>query len=100
MRFFVCSGMERAAGELFSAAETVPGVSPSCSAIVFRVTLFSLRRPGFFLGVGLIYRILQASFKRILQASSKIGIREPVRPSRRDPRTSGPIVPKMLAVYG
>ena len=50
MRFLVCSGIERAAGELFRAAETVPGVSPSCSAMVFRVTLFSLRGPGFLLG--------------------------------------------------
>src|SRR5258708_22647349 len=56
MRFFVCSGMERDAGELFRAAETVPGVSPRCSAMVFRVTLSSLRGPDFFLGGGVIFR--------------------------------------------
>src|ERR1051325_7654831 len=39
IRFLVCSGMDRAAAESFSAAETVPGVSPSRSAIVLSVTL-------------------------------------------------------------
>src|SRR6266478_4684465 len=48
MRVLVCSGMERAAGELLRAAETVPGVSPRCWAIVFSVTLSSLRRADFF----------------------------------------------------
>src|SRR6266481_5755243 len=75
MRFFVCSGMERAAGELFRAAETVPGVSPRCSAMVFKVTLSSLRGPDFFLGGGVIYRNLRAS--------SKIGIWEMPCPSVR-----------------
>src|SRR5256884_9697818 len=75
MRFFVCSGMERAAGELFSAAETVPGVSPRCSAMVFRVTLSSWRGPDFFLGGGVIYRNLRAP--------SKIGIWEMACPSVR-----------------
>src|SRR5437667_12238312 len=50
MRFFVCSGMERAAAELFSAAETVPGVNPRCCAMVLSVTLGSPRCAGFFLG--------------------------------------------------
>src|ERR1700674_2943635 len=77
MRFFVCAGIERAAGELFRAADTVPGVSPRCSAIVFRVTLSSLRGPDFFLGGGVIYRNLRAS--------SKIGIWEMARPSARIP---------------
>src|SRR5436853_4414788 len=56
MRFFVCWGMERAAGELFRAAETVPGVSPRCSAMVFRVTLSSLSEPDFSLGGGVIQK--------------------------------------------
>src|SRR5258706_6669874 len=38
MRCLVCSGIERAAAELFNAAETVPGVRPRCSAMVLRVT--------------------------------------------------------------
>src|SRR6202171_2347489 len=38
--------MDRAADELFSAADTVPGVRFSCSAIVFRVTRSGLRAPG------------------------------------------------------
>jgi hypothetical protein len=46
--------MERAAAELFRAAETVPGVSPRCSAMVFRVTLPSMGGLGFFLGDGVI----------------------------------------------
>src|SRR5713226_4298756 len=56
MRFLVCCGIERAAAELFRAAETVPGVSPRCCAMVLSVTLFSWRWPGFFLGGGVIYR--------------------------------------------
>jgi len=63
MRFFVCSGIERAAGELFRAADTVPGVSPRCSAMVFKVTLSSVCGPDFFLGGGVIYRNLRASSK-------------------------------------
>src|SRR6516165_3913632 len=35
----VCSGMERAAAELFRTAETVPGVRPRCCATAFRVTM-------------------------------------------------------------
>src|SRR5437660_1288882 len=77
MRFFVCSGMERAAGELFRAAETVPGVSPRCSAMVLRVTLSSLRKPDFSLGGGVI--------QRTLRVSSKIGIWEMAYPSARVP---------------
>src|ERR1700730_8946121 len=38
--------MERAAAELFSAADTVPGVRCRCSAIVLRVTRSGLRAPG------------------------------------------------------
>src|ERR1700682_60012 len=38
MRCLVCSGMERAAAELFKVAETVPGVRPRCLAMVVRVT--------------------------------------------------------------
>src|SRR6516225_11272247 len=34
----VCSGMERAAAELFRTAETVPGVRPRCCATAFKVT--------------------------------------------------------------
>src|ERR1700733_3801529 len=41
MRFLVRSGTERAAAELFSTAETVPGVSPTCSATAFKVTIRS-----------------------------------------------------------
>src|SRR6059058_496506 len=63
MRFFVCSGMERAAGELFRAAETVPGVRPRWSAIVLRVTRGSERRGCFFLDDWVIYGILRASTK-------------------------------------
>src|ERR1035438_260817 len=37
--------MDRAAAELLSAAETVPGVSPRLSAMVLRVTLFSRGGP-------------------------------------------------------
>src|SRR6266481_2156086 len=77
MRFFVCWGMERAAGELFRAAETVPGVSPRCSAMVLRVTLSSLREPDFSLGGGVI--------QRTLRVSSKIGIWEMAYPSARVP---------------
>src|SRR5215471_1077877 len=64
MRFFVCSGMDRAAGELFRAAETVPGVRPRWSAMVLRVTRGSGRRGCFFLDDWVIYRILRASTKR------------------------------------
>src|SRR6266436_4333120 len=39
--------MERAAAELFSAADTVPGVNCRCCAMVFRVTRSGLRTPGF-----------------------------------------------------
>src|SRR2546429_3667066 len=63
MRFFVCSGMERAAGELFRAAETVPGVRPRWSAMVLRVTRGSERRSCFFLDDWVIYGILRASTK-------------------------------------
>src|SRR5437870_5482181 len=59
MRFLVCSGMERAAGELFNAAETVPGVRPRCSAMVFRVTLGSERRDCFFPGGCVICKTLR-----------------------------------------
>ena len=38
MRLRVCSGMERAAEELFRTAETVPGVRPRCFATDFNVT--------------------------------------------------------------
>src|SRR6266481_6687252 len=38
--------MERAAAELFSAADTVPGVKFRCSAIVLRVTRSGLRPSG------------------------------------------------------
>ncbi len=55
IRFFVCWGMERAAGELFNAAETVPGVKPSCSAMVLRVTLGSVRWLDLLFAVGVIY---------------------------------------------
>jgi hypothetical protein len=54
----VCSGMDRAAGELFSAAETVPGVSPRCVAMVFSVTLSEPREPDFFFCRGVIYSSL------------------------------------------
>src|SRR5215467_2031640 len=64
MRFFVCSGMDRVAGELFRAAETVPGVRPRWSAMVLRVTRGSGRRGCFFLDDWVIYRILRASTKR------------------------------------
>src|ERR1700746_1167470 len=63
MRFFVCSGIERAAGELFKAAETVPGVRPRWSAMVLRVTRGSERRGCFFLDDWVIYAILRASAK-------------------------------------
>src|SRR5215472_3755972 len=63
MRFLVCSGIERAAGELFRAAETVPGVRPRWSAIVFRVTFVSRRRGGFFLGGCVIYQASEAPTK-------------------------------------
>src|SRR5579885_801503 len=53
MRCLVCSGMERAAGELLSAAETVPGVRPGGSAMVFSVTLPSFADSGFFFGGGM-----------------------------------------------
>src|SRR5439155_27001758 len=55
MRFLVCSGMERAAAELFSAADTVPGVSPRCCAMVLSVTLASPRCAGFSLGGSMIF---------------------------------------------
>src|SRR6267142_6526199 len=54
IRFFVCSGRERAAWELFSAAETVPAVSPRCSAMVFSVTLSEPRGPALFFCRGVI----------------------------------------------
>src|SRR5215475_14651260 len=44
IRLRVRSGMERDAAELLSTAETVPGVSPRCSATAFRVTWFSRLR--------------------------------------------------------
>src|ERR1700682_6681013 len=47
MRCLVCSGMDRAAEELFSAAETVPGVRFKCSAIVRSVTFRSFGVPDF-----------------------------------------------------
>jgi len=37
MRFLVCPGTERQAGELFRTEETVPGVSPRCLATAFKV---------------------------------------------------------------
>lgn len=59
MRFFVCCGMERAAGELFRAAETVPGVRPRWSAMVLSVTRGSGGRGCFFLDDWVIYEILR-----------------------------------------
>src|ERR1700688_2049447 len=57
MRCLVRSGIDLAAGELFSVAETVPAASPRCLATVFSVTfLFSLRGPAFFFCVGVISR--------------------------------------------
>src|SRR5580692_11769300 len=57
MRCLVRSGIDRAAGELFSVAETVPAARPRCFATVFSVTfLFSLRGPAFFFCVGVISR--------------------------------------------
>src|SRR5580704_9627565 len=43
MRSLVCCGKARAAAELFSTAETVPGVKPTRSATVLSVTMESLR---------------------------------------------------------
>jgi len=64
MRCFVCSGIERAAGELLSVAETVPGVRPRRSATDFRVILFgSLRGLAFFFSGGVI-RSLDDSVNR------------------------------------
>src|SRR5277367_2763693 len=50
MRCLVASEMERAAAELFSAAETVPGVRPRRVAMVFSVTLTSCGGPKLFFG--------------------------------------------------
>src|SRR5579859_886481 len=57
MRFLVCSGIERAAGELFSVADTVPAARPRCCATVLSVT-FLFPRSGLrsFFGVGVIRR--------------------------------------------
>src|SRR5208282_2188639 len=55
MRCLVCSGIDLAAGELFSVAETVPAASPRWFATVFSVTfLFSLRGLAFFFCVGVM----------------------------------------------
>src|SRR5215471_6153999 len=70
--FRVCSGMERAAVELFRTAETVPGVRPRCCATAFRVTT-----PFCFLGPGLKVVIRKWSFlliRRNLQAHATIPI--------------------------
>src|SRR5271156_3882316 len=47
MRFLVRSGTEAEARELLRTAETVPGVSPTCSARAFRVTTCGLSRSEF-----------------------------------------------------
>src|SRR4029077_12538810 len=47
MRFLVCSGIERDDGALFKTAETVPGVSPTCSATAFKVTTDDFLALGF-----------------------------------------------------
>src|SRR6267154_4948292 len=74
MRFLVCSGMERAAAELFRAADTVPGVRPRCCAMVLRVTLGSPRWAGFFLGGSVIYRVLRTSSRNgIFETARRIG---------------------------
>src|SRR5271163_3970488 len=49
MRFFVCSGTDRAAEELFRTAETVLGVSPTRSATDLSVTAGFFLPPVFFL---------------------------------------------------
>src|SRR3981081_1001498 len=67
MRCLVCSGIERAAAELFNAAETVPGVKPRCSAITFSVTF----PVGFFLCRVVIRRFSKTKlqFKAIYYAN-------------------------------
>jgi hypothetical protein len=55
IRALVCAGIDRAAGELFKVAETVPGVRPRRSATDLSVTLFcSLAGLGFFFSGGVI----------------------------------------------
>src|SRR6266849_2716387 len=49
MRFLVACGIERAEGESLRTAETVPGVSPRCSATALSVTTGAFW-PGFLVG--------------------------------------------------
>src|SRR3984893_3924833 len=68
MPCLVCSGIERAAAELFSAAETVPGVKPRCSAITLSVTF----PVGFFLCRVLIRRFSKTKLQFARQSTTRI----------------------------
>src|SRR5579863_1448439 len=76
MRFLVSCGIERAEGESFRTAETVPGVSPTCSATALSVTTVDLE-PVLLVGDMRSFQILElrnqgVSERLILQQIAKI----------------------------
>src|ERR1700719_2961247 len=100
MRFLVRSGTEAEARELFRTAETVPGVSPTCSASAFRVTTCGLSRseislraamgdsPGSEVETQIVEKSVyhRENYRRKQDQSVKQGVRElPVRSKTREP---------------